>query len=276
MSPAKAPQVGNEQTSGLVVSELVRRPTTVEAVVEQLKAEILGGQLKQGTPLPGENELCSMLKVSRATLRESLQVLEQMGVIARDDTARRLVVPNEDIRLTRLGLHDLLQYEWVSFEEVSEVIDVIGPQIMRLAAIGATPEQKRELADVIAAMGATTDPEETTRLHDSFHHIAVGACRNRFWLSLWRSINGALTTMDIHAVSGPNSNPTMYELHAPIAEAIIAGDEERAAASALRHNAVFKEVYFGAQPGKAAGGAPSKARRPASSPDAPRPSRKRS
>lgn len=229
----------------LVLDGIERRTTSmVEAVVERLKHEILGGQLSPGSPLPAETELCTMLKVSRATLRESLQVLEQMGVVARDDTPRRrLIVPDEDVRLSRLGLRDLLQYRRVTFDEVFDVLDVVNPQITRLAATEATEDDRTAIRATITALADATDPAEAERLHLRFHDQIANASKNRIWLVVWRSIDAALSSSDIHAVSGPTTAPTLYEVHAPIARAVLAGDPDRAAAAIRRHDAVTKKAY---------------------------------
>lgn len=226
-----------------VVAGIERHPVSVvEAVVQQLKNEILGNQLPPGSLLPAEAELCAMLKVSRATLRESLQVLEQMGVVARDDTPRRrLVVPAEEVRLTRLSLHDLLHYRRVSFEEVFDVLDVVGPQLIRLAATEATGEDREAIRATIAAMAETTDPGEAEQVHRRFHNLTAEASKNRFWAAVWHSIDAALVSMDVHAVAGPTTTPSLYELHAPIATAVIKGQPGKASAAVLRHDAALRE-----------------------------------
>lgn len=52
-----------------------------EAVTVQLEAAILGGAFAQGERLPAERELQREFAVSRNTLRESLRVLEQKGLV---------------------------------------------------------------------------------------------------------------------------------------------------------------------------------------------------
>jgi len=52
-----------------------------ENVIEQVEKVILQGDLSVGDRLPSERQLQMMLDVSRNTLRESLRVLEQKGLI---------------------------------------------------------------------------------------------------------------------------------------------------------------------------------------------------
>ena len=46
-------------------------------------ARISSGELKEGDALPTENALCKILGISRSTVRQAFQVLEDEGVIVR-------------------------------------------------------------------------------------------------------------------------------------------------------------------------------------------------
>ena len=52
-----------------------------DAIVEQLKTQIISGALKPGDKLPAERELVEQLKVSRPSVREALLKLEAQGLI---------------------------------------------------------------------------------------------------------------------------------------------------------------------------------------------------
>ena len=59
----------------------VTHQTLTDTVSARLAASILDGSLKKGTQLPPERELISQLGVSRATLRQALNILEQNKLI---------------------------------------------------------------------------------------------------------------------------------------------------------------------------------------------------
>lgn len=61
--------------------EPVHRVRTHELVMRQIEAQMLSGRLKAGDQLPSERELAGLLGVSRSSLRESLRVLEALGII---------------------------------------------------------------------------------------------------------------------------------------------------------------------------------------------------
>jgi len=54
-----------------------------QQLVEALEHRLTGGQIPQGERLPSENELCKEFGLSRATVRQALQVLESQGLVTR-------------------------------------------------------------------------------------------------------------------------------------------------------------------------------------------------
>ncbi len=67
----------------MTVLSRAKYSTATEVVAEQLRRAILTGAFEPGSQLPPEKDLVGMLGVSRATLRESLRVLEEQGLIIR-------------------------------------------------------------------------------------------------------------------------------------------------------------------------------------------------
>jgi DNA-binding FadR family transcriptional regulator len=61
--------------------EPVQRVRTYEQVMAQIEDRILDGRLKAGDKLPSERDLSALLGVSRPSLRESLRVLEALGIV---------------------------------------------------------------------------------------------------------------------------------------------------------------------------------------------------
>src|ERR671932_2067433 len=51
------------------------------AIADQIRAAIVGGQLKEGERLPPERSLAEQFGVSRVTVRDALRALEAMGLI---------------------------------------------------------------------------------------------------------------------------------------------------------------------------------------------------
>jgi GntR family transcriptional repressor for pyruvate dehydrogenase complex len=220
------------------------RTTVVQAIVERLKSTILRGELPAGSTLPAETELCEMLGVSRATLREALQVLEQLGVIIRDaGPRRRLMVGAVEDRLTRLALRDLVEYKHVSFEEVFEVLETAEPLIAKLAATRATGADREELRKALEALASAPRLHEAEDVHTRLHDLIAAASHNRLWLMVWRSIDVALEPMKEIAFGKIATVDGILRLHIPLARAVLDGDEAQSVAMSKRHVSVFRRAY---------------------------------
>lgn len=54
-----------------------------QQLVDALEQRLVGGEIPQGQRLPSENDLCKEFGLSRATVRQALQVLESQGLVTR-------------------------------------------------------------------------------------------------------------------------------------------------------------------------------------------------
>ncbi|MGV2994730.1 GntR family transcriptional regulator [Streptococcus porcinus] len=63
-------------------------------VYEDIKTRIVNGEYEEGTKLPSERKLCDLYDVSRITIRESLDRLEQEQMIRREHGKGSIVLGN--------------------------------------------------------------------------------------------------------------------------------------------------------------------------------------
>jgi len=61
--------------------ETIKRESTLEVIVQQIKTQIKKGILKPGEKLPSERKLADLLGVSRASVREAIQALAFSGYL---------------------------------------------------------------------------------------------------------------------------------------------------------------------------------------------------
>ena len=59
----------------------VQDDTAVGLVVARIKEMFEQGNLKTGSTLPSERELCELCSASRATVREAMRILKAYGVV---------------------------------------------------------------------------------------------------------------------------------------------------------------------------------------------------
>lgn len=63
------------------VATAIRTPKTSEVIADQIRAQIIRGDLSQGDTLPPEGQLMASLGISRPTLREAYRILEAEKLI---------------------------------------------------------------------------------------------------------------------------------------------------------------------------------------------------
>ena len=75
-----------------------RVPKAAEIIADQLRSQVIRGDLKAGEMLPSEAELCESFGVSRPTLREAIRILESRFLIHVSRGVKggaRIVAPTE-------------------------------------------------------------------------------------------------------------------------------------------------------------------------------------
>lgn len=122
----------------------IKKENVTEQVYEQLKTQLLTGEWKPGDKIPSENQLTTLLGVSRVTVRQALQKLAVQGLIQ-----------------TRLGegsyvseispgvyMHAMLPTIYLGENAVSEVLDfraLFETAVTEMAAEKITEEDLAEL-----------------------------------------------------------------------------------------------------------------------------------
>jgi len=122
-----------------------------DEIVRQLRSLIFDGKLQPGEKLPPERELARSLNVSRPPLRESLNILQSMGLIEIQHGNRTFVRP-----ITTRSIYDpLVAFSKESPQNILQVHEVrkyldIGS--VSLAAEHATPKQVMKLKKIVHRM----------------------------------------------------------------------------------------------------------------------------
>jgi len=225
---------------------LTREPA-YRAVSRVMEQHILSGQLKPGTALPSEQELASRFGVNRSTVRESIRLLEQEGLLERHQGRRLLVVLPGLFDLAPRAVRSLILHQ-VTFQELWEVAVVVEPEAARLAALRADAADLREIDDNLAAAEQTVGPEHDADHHSAldvaFHALVARASKNRSLLMarepfslLYRPL---LTLLQR---SLPRSALRNLDAHRQIAAALHRRDEASAREWTLKHLVDFRKGF---------------------------------
>jgi DNA-binding FadR family transcriptional regulator len=183
--------------------EPVQRVRTYEQVMAQIEERILDGRLKAGDKLPSERDLAALLGVSRPSLRESLRVLEALGIVeirpggGADGGAVLVGEPGSGfVNLLKLQLA-LGQFHQT---EVLETRIALETWCCEEAAVRATEQDHRELGLILDRMD---DPDITTdefnRLDAAFHVRIAESTGNSLTSHLMGSLRIAINRQMIEA-----------------------------------------------------------------------------
>jgi DNA-binding GntR family transcriptional regulator len=198
-----------------------------ERIADLLRESILAAELKPGDPIV-ESTLAASLGVSRAPLREALQILNTEGLVE--------VVPYHKTTVRRLLRKDIEElYSLRSVLETFAITRMIQQQNDEAAA------QLRQICQQMIAAANQQQIERVSSLDHQFHDAVIRASQHDLLVTTWSNVSQrvrqvlALRDMqrgDVHQ---------MVRSHMPIVEAIEAHDTELAVQLMDAHIATASE-----------------------------------
>ncbi|MFN8081092.1 MAG: GntR family transcriptional regulator [Kineosporiaceae bacterium] len=202
-----------------------------EAVVTHIRRAIVLGDLQPGEKLR-EVKLAAELGVSRATLREALNLLVQDGLLVQE--------PYRGFSISRLdaaALRDIAR--------TRVPLDLIAIRAILDDATGRRLQLVREVWEGFQASTFDPDPLVQHQAHVAFHRGLWAASENWMLLRLWPVIE-ALTTITLAQDQIAYSDPQRaHDLHQGLVEAILAGDLAQIEDLLRRHTIDSAEELIG-------------------------------
>lgn len=232
---AAAPAAGL-LNSGHASLDPVKVHTAAELIADRLTTAIALGEFVPGQRLPTERELAAMLGVSRATIREALQRLVAAGsIVIRRGRHGGAFVENPWGSGSEETVQRTLIDNWTYFEQLLEFRQVIEPAIARMAAERATDEDRAAISEALRQYREAGDRAASRAADEALHLAVARACRNDYLVNVSRHVR---TEVSLGFSAEPYSDQIRERAvhdHADLAEAVLAGDGDRAAEVARRH-----------------------------------------
>jgi GntR family transcriptional regulator, transcriptional repressor for pyruvate dehydrogenase complex len=218
----------------------IRQSRISEEVLSQLKESILLGRFKSGEKLPSERELTEDFQVSRGVVREAIRALEITGFVAlRQGPAGGAFITDLSFDHVSNAFLDLFMANKVSIPELANVRYYVEPELVRLAALSATDEDKKRLLkaqeDEFLTVATTRD---RIIQFQKVHHVIAEACQNHFYEAISKSML-RLTFEVVEAVDPDHEALHMPGEHKPIIDAILEKDTETAQSAMKTHMKKF-------------------------------------
>jgi len=221
-------------------------PKSSDVLADDLRERILRGDFPEGTALPTERELVSQTRMSRATIREALRILEVQGLV-RIKTGRAggayVYRPGQDSMADSVNL--LIRARRIRIPALLETREAIEPFCARLAARNRTDEDLRRLEAANEAMAADGTLAEFLQANVDWHVAVAAAGQNElltgFMLALSQSI---YASTDNQGFVDDDVRRTTLRAHRAVTKAIRAKDPETAERRMSRHVHTYAEAIM--------------------------------
>jgi GntR family transcriptional repressor for pyruvate dehydrogenase complex len=221
---------------------------TAEIVAEELRRQIIEGELADGDLLPGQKQLVEQFNVSLVSLREALRILETEGLVSvrRGNRGGAVVhAPAKSSAAYMLGL--VLQSDSVRMSDLQQALQELEPSCAALAA--RRPDRAKTLVPELTKINESMaehldDGLRFTEIGREFHHAITRECGNHTMVAVMGSLGALLLSSEQQwedEAKAKGAYPplvkrrAMLNTHIKLTEAIAAGDVDRARRLASRH-----------------------------------------
>lgn len=205
-----------------------------EGIVEQIKGQLLSGELRPGDRLPTIAERALKQGLSQGSVREAYRALEHRGVLTvvqgRGTFVANDLGSNDDI-LKRLKLH-----AGPTRAQLLEARRLLEPHAAALAATRASKAERGAILEASQAEdGKTLGVAEWTDHNLRFHHLIVLASHNPVIAQMVTAIYELFEKSEPHPAENPIVREKGKHFHRLIALAIAEGDAAGAESLMYQH-----------------------------------------
>jgi DNA-binding GntR family transcriptional regulator len=176
-------------------------------VAEKIREAILGGSLKPGTKLIGD-EIAESLKVSRIPVREAIQILATEGLIQ--------VTPHHGATVVNLSLEEL--------EEIYFIRNELEGFAARLAAPKITNDEITNLESILKNLDEVVNLDDWLGQNQRFHHSIYQAANQPRLLSIINNLRNISSPYILLYINDPKHREEAKISHQRIFEACKARD----------------------------------------------------
>lgn len=211
--------------------ERIDRQNVADYVIHQLLNQMVGGKLKSGDKLPGENEIATQLGVGRNSVREAMKVLQTLGILERHQgdgsyVAESYKMPFDWLLfplLSRIGTsQDLVELRRVLEIGVTELV------IEKASTADFDELEQRMLAMEDASKNKEIDGDLLAELDVEFHITLARITKNPALVELSKLVMKLFApSMKAHLTS-PDGLPVATKDHRMFVEALRMRDRDDA------------------------------------------------
>jgi len=221
-------------------------PKASDVLADDLRERILRGDFPEGTALPPERELVNQTRMSRATIREALRILEVQGLV-RIKTGRAggayVSRPGHDSMADSVDL--LIRARQIRIPALLETREAIEPFCAQLAATHRTDEDLGRLEAANEAMAADGTLAEFLQANVDWHVAVAVAGHNELLTGFMRALSrGIYASTDNQGFVDDDVRQTTLRAHRAVTKAIKGKDSDAAKRRMSRHVHSYAEAVI--------------------------------
>jgi len=224
-----------------LVKEAQPKPSVCDGVIEQIKGLVEVQGYRPGSRLPPERDLSEQLGVSRASLREALRTLSNIGVLeTRHGSGSH--VSESSTNVLKSSFEFLVLMDRPTIDELYEIRELIELHLVERAAQRRSDEDVEALKETLADLkAAIADPDAMTDADVRFHEIIASAARLAILARFMECLHDAIRSGIAATQAGVRDWVSTYEIHERICDAIIRQDSVDARRAMSIHMAMATE-----------------------------------
>lgn len=227
MAPHSPSQSTPDASSEYDVLDVLPANSTSRDVLDALSRMIEKEELKIGDRLPPEIEIARQLGIGRAKVREALTSWQNMGIVIRNKKAGTRLAA--EVSSNAIHLPVTLKLEAESLLRTHAVRRPLELETVRLAARNCDKHNAKLILARAAELAAVFEANEDWRAADyRFHAALQSACGNPLFGQLIQQIQQGFNEVYEAPFGQPHLGAASIPLHAPLADAVVAGDEVEA------------------------------------------------
>ena len=203
-----------------------------EGFVREIEAQILSGKLKPGARLEAERELALRFGLSRSSVNLGMLELERKGFV-RIVPRKGAFVSDFLHEATPQTLSVIMEYGSSQMDEslLHDLMDMralIECECARLACESGRGPADEVLPELMAKIKSSSGPAQIEAICD-FHYQLTKLSGNDVYAMTFKAFHGPLRGLTAEHYRSAAERKQSVKLHAELAEAVKAGDGERAA-----------------------------------------------
>jgi DNA-binding FadR family transcriptional regulator len=232
---------------------IVRRKLSDE-VLDRLLRLVTSGELQPGDAMPSERELMARFGVGRPAIREAMQGLANMGLVAISHGERARVqelTAQSIMRQVDQSAHIMLQRSSASLEHLKNARLFFERGMVREAAHKATPDDVARLRATVEEQRLCLGQADRFMAADMRLHTQIAAISgNPIFVSVSEAMLGWLKAYHVELLIWSGKETFTLAEHEDIIAAIAAHDADAAETALVRHLERSRSLYgLGPQPG---------------------------